>query len=161
MLRLAFAPMALAQHSFPVGSAIRVTVSFTYTAGVNAAISLKAGPYYYPTVAGLQVGPATVVDACVGSHDINLPAASTATEVTETVDFALVPKAQGGMDDGTYGLRVWIDGTNVEASQDDVLVVTGNPAAAASTDIFSSMLPMLMMFMMMAMIMPMMQGNQE
>jgi len=155
MLNLVFAPMAVVQQSFPVGSTIRVTVTFTYTAGVADAITLKAGPYYYPTVAGLQVGPLTMVDACLGSADINLPAASAPTEVTETVDFPLVPKAQGGMDDGTYGLKVWVDGTNIEAHQDDLMAVSGNPA---STDVFSSILPMLMMFMMMAMIMPMMQG---
>ena len=155
MLHLVFAPMALAQQGFPVESRIRVTVTFTYTAGVSTAITLMAGPYY-TNILGNHI-----VDACVGSADVSLPAVTTPTEKTGTVDFTLVPKAQGGMDDGTYGLMVWVDGTNIEASQDNVIVVSGNPAAAAPTDIFSSMLPMLMMFMMMAMIMPMMQGGQE
>jgi len=155
MLNLVFAPMALAQQSFPVESRIRVTVVFTYTAGVSTAITLMAGPYY------TNILGSHVIDACVGSANVSLPAATTPTDKTASVDFTLVPKAQGGMDDGTYGLKVWVDGTNIEASQDNVIVVSGNPAAAAPTDIFSSMLPMLMMFMMMAMIMPMMQGSQE
>jgi hypothetical protein len=150
MLNLAFAPMALAQQSFPVGSAIRVTVAFKYTAGVNTAITLKAGPYY------TNILGSHMVDVCVGTADISLPAASTPTDKTATVDFTLVPKAQGGIEDGTYGLRVWVDGTNIEASQDNVVIVTGNPAAAPDT--FSAMLPMLMMLMMMGMVMPMVQG---
>ncbi len=153
MLNLAFAPLALAQQSFPVGSTIRVTVSFKYTAGVNSAIALKAGPYY------TNILGSHMVDVCVGSADISLPLANTPSDKTETVDFTLVPKAQGGIEDGTYGLRVWIDGTNAEAYQDNVIIVTGNPAAAP--DMFSSMLPMLMMLMMMGMVMPMMQGGQE
>ncbi len=165
MLNLAFAPLALAQQSFPVGSTIRVTVTFKYTAGVNTAITLKAGPYYMNDNPIGSISPVSLppyrhmVDVCVGSASISLPAASTSTDVTETVDFPLVAKAQGGIEDGTYGLRVWVDGTNAEGYEDNVIIVTGNPAAAP--DMFSSMLPMLMMLMMMGMIMPMMQGGQE
>jgi hypothetical protein len=73
------------------------------------------------------------------------------------VDFLLIPKANGGIDNGTYGLRVWIEDTNAVAEQDNVIIVSGN---AGSTDIFSSMMPMMMMLMMLGMGMPMVTGGE-
>jgi hypothetical protein len=70
----------------------------------------------------------------------------------------LIPKSTGGIDNGTYGLRVWIEDTNAVAEQDDVIIVTGN---TGSTDMFSSMMPMIMMLMMMGMVMPMTQQMGE
>ena len=67
----------------------------------------------------------------------------------------LVPKSLGGIDNGTYGLRVWVEGTNAVAEQDSVIIVSGN--TSGSGDIFTSMMPMLMMVMMLGMIMPMTQ----
>ena len=166
MLKLAFAPMALAQQSFPVGSTIRVTVGFSYTG--EGTITLKAEPYYQNDdplgASNLFTGPPYdhMIDSCVSNppNTINLPLAGTPTSVTEMVDFPLLPYAQGGIDDGTYGLIVWVDGTNISANQDNVLVVTGNKAPSI-WDTLSSMLPFLMMMLMMGMIIPMMQGNQD
>jgi hypothetical protein len=89
---------------------------------------------------------------------------------TATVDFTLVPKAQSGIEDGTYGLAVWVR-TSVSTSdpwsiprpsavdnQDSVLLVSGNPSSGGIGDTLTSIMPMLMMVMMMGMIMPMMQG---
>ncbi|MFH0904187.1 MAG: hypothetical protein V1854_03245, partial [Methanobacteriota archaeon] len=87
--------------------------------------------------------------------DVSLPAASTPTSQTADIDFTLVPKSLGGIDNGTYGLRVWVEGTNVVAEQDSVIIVSGN--AAGGGDVFSSMMPMLMMLMMLGMVMPMTQ----
>ena len=149
MLDIVLAPMALDQKTFPAGSTVRVTVTFSYTAGIGAVVKLLAGPYY------TNIFGKHMVDPCVGVADVSLIATSTPTDKTATVDFVLIPKASGGIENGTYGLRVWLDGTNADNAQDNVIIVTGNPAGA--TDAFSSMMPMLMMVMMLGMVMPMIQ----
>jgi hypothetical protein len=93
----------------------------------------------------------------VGSTDLPLVAASTPTPQSTTVDLVLVPKANGGIDNGTYGLRIWIEGTDAIAEQDSVIIVSGNSSGGIG-DTLTSIMPMLMMVMMMGMIMPMMQG---
>ncbi len=152
VLDIVLAPMALEQKTFNVGDTVRVTVSFKYTVGVNKTVRLLAGPYY------TNLFGKHLVDQCVGDADIALVPASTPAVQTATVDFILIPKATGGIDDGTYGLRVWIEDTNALAEQDNVVIVTGNPG---SSDMFSSMIPMIMMLMMMGMIMPMTQQMGE
>ena len=152
MLNITLAPMALAPKSFNAGDKVRVTVSFKYTAGVNTSVKLFAGPYY------TNLFGKHMVDPCVGQADVSLTVASASTPQTATVDFTLIPKANGGIDNGTYGLRVWIEGTNALAEQDNVMVVSGN---AGSTDMFTAMMPMLMMVMMLGMIMPMTQQMGE
>ena len=147
MLDAVLAPMALAPKTFNVGNKVRVTVAFKYTAGVNSTVKMYAGPYY-TNVLGKHM-----VDPCVGEADVSLIAASTPADKTATVDFILIPKANGGIDNGTYGLRVWVEGTNAVAEQDNVIVVAGNPGGGG--DMFSAMMPMLMMVMMLGMIMPM------
>lgn len=152
VLDITLEPMALEQKTFNVGDTVRVTVSFKYTVGVNKTVKLSAGPYY-SNVFGKHL-----VASCVGDADVQLvPASSPATQ-SATVDFTLIPKANNGIDNGTYGLRVWVEDTNAVAEQDDVIVVTGNPG---STDMFSSMMPMIMMLMMMGMVMPMVQQKDE
>ncbi|KSV18404.1 hypothetical protein DA01_03075 [Dehalococcoides mccartyi] len=151
-LDIVLAPMALEQKTFNVGDTVRVNVSFKYTVGVNKTVRLMAGPYY------TNLFGKHMVDQCVGDADVALVPASTPAEQTATVDFILIPKATGGIDDGTYGLRVWIEDTNALAEQDNVVIVTGNPS---SSDMFSSIMPMIMMLMMMGMIMPMTQQMGE
>jgi len=153
-LDIVLAPLALTQKQFTVGDKIRVTASFSYTVGVDTSVTFKAGPYY-TNILGKHV-----VDSCVGSSIVSLPAAATPTTKTITVDFTLVPKAQGGIEDGTYGLRVWVEGTDAVAEQDSIIVVSGNPATGISgiMDTIMAMMPMMFLFMMMGMIMPMMQG---
>ena len=146
MLDIAFAPMALEPKTFNVGEKVRVTVSFKYVVGVNTTVKLLAGPYY-TNILGKHL-----VSTCVGQAEIQLPASSTPADGTGTVDFILIAKSLGGIDNGTYGLRVWIEDTNAVAEQDNVIIVAGN---TGSGDMFSSMMPMLMMVMMIGMIMPM------
>ncbi len=148
VLDIVLAPMALVTKTFNVGDTIRVTVSFKYAVGVNTTVRLLAGPYY------TNIFGKHIVDPCVGRADISLAAVSTPTPQTADVDFLLIPKANGGIDNGTYGLRVWVEGTNAVAEQDNVIVVSGNSSGG---DMFTSMMPMLMMVMMMGMIMPMTQ----
>jgi len=152
VLDIVLAPMALASKTFNVGDTIRVTVSFKYAVGVNTTVRLLAGPYY------TNIFGKHVVDPCVGRADISLVAVSTPTPQTADVDFLLVPKANGGIDNGTYGLRVWIEGTNAVAEQDNVIIVSGNPTGGFD---MSGILPMVMMLMMMGMVMPMIQGMGE
>ena len=140
--------MALETKEFSVGDKVRVTVSFKYAIGVNTTVKLLAGPYY------TNLFGKHLVDTCVGQADIELPASSTPADGSGTVDFILVAKSLGGIDNGTYGLRVWIENTNAVAEQDNVLIVSGNSSGG---DMFSSMMPMIMMLMMMGMIMPMTQ----
>ncbi|MPL89217.1 hypothetical protein SDC9_35250 [bioreactor metagenome] len=152
VLDIVLAPMALEQKTFNVGDTVRVTVSFKYTVGVNKTVRLLAGPYY------TNLFGKHLVDQCIGDADVALVPASTPAAQTATVDFILIPKATGGIENGTYGLRVWIEDTNALAEQDNVVIVTGNPG---SSDMFSSMMPMIMMLMMMGMIMPMTQQMGE
>ena len=149
MLDVVLAPMALATKEFNAGDTVRVTVSFSYTVGINTTVRLLAGPYY------TNIFGKHMVDPCVGRADVSLPAVSTPTPQTADVDFMLVPKSLGGIDNGTYGLRVWVEGTNAVAEQDSVIIVSGNTSGGG--DMFSSMIPMLMMVMMLGMIMPMTQ----
>ncbi|MDP4280419.1 MAG: hypothetical protein QQM50_07755 [Dehalococcoides mccartyi] len=151
-LDIVLAPMALEQKTFNVGDTVRVTVSFKYTVGVNKTVRLLAGPYY------TNLFGKHLVDQCTGDADVALVPASTPAAQTATVDFILIPKATGGIENGTYGLRVWIEDTNALAEQDNIVIVTGNPG---SSDMFSSMMPMIMMLMMMGMIMPMTQQMGE
>jgi hypothetical protein len=153
VLDVTLAPMALASKSFNAGDKIRVTVSFSYTVPINTSVKVYAGPYY-TNVLGKHM-----VDSCVGQADVPLTVASAPAAKTATVDFTLIPKANGGIDNGTYGLRVWIQGTNALAEQDNVIVVSGN--AGSSSDMFTAMMPMLMMVMMLGMIMPMTQQMGE
>jgi hypothetical protein len=152
VLDINLAPLALEQKTFNVGDTLRVTVSFKYTVGVNKTVTLAAGPYY------TNLFGKHMVNACVGKAYVSLVPASTPASQTATVDFNLIPKANGGIENGTYGLRVWIEDTNAVAEQDAVIIVAGNPS---STDMFSSIMPMLMMLMMMGMIMPMTQQMGE
>ena len=146
-LDIAFAPMALEPTMFNIGETVRVTVSFKYVVGVNTAVKLLAGPYY-TNILGRHL-----VSACVGQSEIQLPASSTPADGSGEVDFILIAKSLDGIDNGTYGLRVWIEDTNAVAEQDNVIIVSGN--ASGGGDMFSSMLPMIMMLMMVGMITPM------
>ncbi len=149
MLDMVLAPMALSVKEFNAGDTVRVTVSFSYTVGINTTARVIAGPYY------TNIFGKHLVDACVGRADVALPAVSTPTSQSADVDFMLVPKSLGGIDNGTYGLRVWVEGTGAIAEQDSVIIVSGN--ASGGGDVFSSMMPMLMMVMMLGMVMPMTQ----
>ncbi len=151
VLDIVLAPLALAPETFNVGETVRVTVSFKYTVGVNTTVKMFAGPSY-SNIFGKHL-----VDSCVGQADVSLPAATTPSPQTATVDFILVPKSQGGIENGTYGLRVWVEGTSAVAEQDNVIIVAGN---AAGGDIFTEVMPMLMIVMMMGMVMPMITGEE-
>jgi hypothetical protein len=151
-LEIVFAPMALEPGTFNVGDKVRVTVSFKYVIGVNTTVKLLAGPYY------TNLFGKHMVSSCVGQADIELPASSTPADGTATVDFILIAKSLGGIENGTYGLRVWIEDTSAIAEQDNVIIVSGN---ASGGDVFSSMMPMVMMLMMLGMIMPMTQQMGE
>ena len=153
MLDIAFAPMALEPETFNVGEKVRVTVSFKYVVGVNTTVKLLAGPYY-TNILGKHL-----VSTCVGQAEIQLPASSTPADGSGEVDFILIAKSLGGIDNGTYGLRVWIEDTSAVAEQDNVIIVSGN--ASGGGDMFSSMLPMIMMLMMVGMITPMTQQMGE
>ena len=144
-LDIVLAPMALEPKTFNVGEKVRVTVSFKYVVGVNTTVKLFAGPYY-TNILGKHM-----VNSCVGRADIELPASSTPADGTGTVDFILIAKSLGGIDNGTYGLRVWIEDTNAVAEQDNVIIVSGN---TSDGDMFSAMLPMVMMLLMVGMIAP-------
>jgi len=155
VLDIVLAPLALVPKEFNVGDTVRVTVSFEYVVGVNTSVKLFAGPYYTNIFGKHMVNP------CVGQADVSLTAASTPTPQTADVDFVLIPKAQGGIENGTYGLRVWIEDTNAVAEQDNVIIVSGNPSGGGGLDMLTSMMPMLMMVMMMGMVMPMVQQMGE
>ena len=150
MLDIVLSPLALTAKEFNAGDTVRVTVSFSYTVGSNTSLRLLAGPYY------TNIFGKHLVDSCVGQADVALPAASMPTSQTADIDFTLVPKSLGGIDNGTYGLRVWLEDSSALAEQDSVIIVSGNTGSGGG-DMFTSMMPMLMMVMMLGMIMPMTQ----
>ncbi len=152
MQEIVLSPLALAPGTFNVGETIRVTVSFKYVVGVNATVKLRAGPYY------ANVFGKHLVDPCVGTAEVPLVVASSPAPQSASVDFTLLPAANGGIEDGVYGLRVWIEDTRAVAEQDDVITVTGNPGKG---DMFSAMMPILMVAMMMGAVMPMVQQMGE
>jgi hypothetical protein len=145
-LDIVLSPLALEPQTFNVGDKVRVTVSYKYVAGINTTVRLFAGPYY------TNIFGKHMVTSCVGEAEVSLTTASTPTQQTDSVDFILIPKANGGIDNGTYGLRVWIEETNAIAEQDNVIIVSGNPSGAFD---MSGMLPIVMMLMMLGMVMPM------
>jgi hypothetical protein len=153
-LEIVLTPLTLSPETFNVGDTIRVTVSFEYTVGINTVLKIYACPYY------TNLFGKHMVDVCVGSVNISLTAATEPASQTATIDFLLIPKEQGGIEDGIYGLSVWIEGSNAVAEQDNVIIVTGNSSSGGG-DMFTSMMPMLMMVMMMGMIMPMTQPMNE
>jgi len=163
MLELALSPLALDTTTFQAGDTVRVTVSFRYKVGVDTSLKLLAAPYY------TNLFGKNLVEQCQGQADLFLEARSTEYEKTAAVDMVLVPKSLGGIDNGTYGLAVWLRPENssagpwtlpgpiARAEQDDVLVVSGN-SSGGFMDSISSMMPMLMLVMMLGMVMPLLQG---
>jgi len=164
MLEMTLAPLAVSAKNFSVGDKVRVTVAFKYAVLIDSTVYLYAGPYYSNIFGKHLVG------SCVGETAVSLAATSTPADKIATVDLTLVPKAQRGIDDGTYGLAVWVrtrqsandpwtlPGPIAETEQDSVLIVSGNPSGNGMLDSLSSMMPMLMMVMMLGMMAPMMQG---
>jgi len=159
VLDIKIGALTLTKQNFTVGDTVKVVASFSYAVGVNTTIKINAGPYY------TNVFGRNIIQACVGSTSVQLTATQTPVSKQVTINFPLTPKASGGMDDGTYGLMGWVDGSSFSAStqdwaaQDNLLVVSGNPASMWDT--LTGMLPMLLLFMMMGMMMPMMQGMTQ
>jgi len=145
--------MSLAPQTLNVGDTVRVTVSFKYVVGVNTTVKVFAGPYSTNIFGKHMVGP------CVGQADVSIAATSTPTPQTVDVDFILIPEANGGIDNGTYGLRVWVEDTNAVVEQDNVIIVAGNPDGGMFD--ISGMLPMVMMMVMLGMVMPMVGEGME
>lgn len=133
------------QVQLSVGDTLRVSVSFKYTVAEDTIITLRACPYHY------TMGVLDRIGGSCGEAEIELERSTTLKLKEATVDMPIVPAAEGGIADGTYGLIAEILGTDVEAHIDDCMVISGNPAGI--TDI----LPMLILVMMMGMIMPMME----
>ena len=166
VLDITLAPLALETKTFNAGDMVKITVSFHYKVGVNTTLKLQVSPYY------TNLWGRNLVESCKGQSDILLEA--TSTEVIKTVDvnMLLVAKSLGGIENGTYGLVVWLrpqDSTNdpwglpgpiASVEQENVLIVSGN-SSGGFTDILSSMMPMLMMVMMMGMMGPMLSGGSE
>lgn len=133
------------QVQLSVGETLRVTVSFKYTVAEDTIVTLRACPYQY------RLGILDRIEGSCGEADIELGRSTTLKLVEATVDMPVVPAAEGGVADGTYGLIVEILGTTVEAHIDDCLVISGNPAG------ITDMLSMVMVVMMMGMMLPMME----
>ena len=102
-----------------VGDILQVWVSFKYVVAEDTIVTLRACPY-----AGLfgRVG-----GSC-GEADIELERSTTAKLKEAAVDMPIVPAAEGGIENGTYGLIAEILGTDAEDHIDDCLVISGNPA---------------------------------
>ena len=166
MLELALAPLALETKTFQAGDTVRVTVSFQYRVGVDTSLTLRAAPYY------ANLFGKHLVSVCVGQTDLLLEPSSEAMEKIAAVDITLTPGSLGGIENGTYGLVVWLRSGNstadpwtlpsplARAEQDNVMVISGN-SSGGITDTFSSMMPMLMMVMMLGMIGPLLSGGEE
>lgn len=137
-LDIVFSPLALEPKTFNVGDAIRVTASFIYLVGADTSVEVQAGPYQY------KLGILDRIGSCFGITTVSLPKTTTPTEKQFTIDFTL--KATDGIAAGTYGLLVEIPGTDFSVKQDDVLIVGAVP------NIFSQILPIIIMVMLMGMV---------
>lgn len=137
------------QVQLSVGDILRVTVGFKYTAAEDTVITLRACPYHY------VVGVLNRVGGSCSETDIELERAATTTLKETTVDMPIVPAAEGGVSDGTYGLIVEILGTDVEDHIDDCLVIGGNPTGMM--EMIGPLLVLGLMAGMVAMMAPMMK----
>jgi len=166
VLEIALAPLALQTGNFAAGDTLRVTVSFQYKVGVDTSLTLRAAPYY------TNLFGKHLVSSCAGQCDLLLEPSSEVIDKVAAVDMALTPSSLGGIENGTYGLVVWLRSGNSTADpwtlpsplargeQDNVMVISGN-SSGGITDTFSSMMPMLMMVMMLGMVGPMLSGGEE
>jgi hypothetical protein len=133
------------QVQLSVGDTLRVSVGFKYVVAEDTIVTLRACPYQY------TLGILDRIGSCCGEADIELERTTTAKLKEATVDVPIIAAAEGGIEDGTYGLIAEIPGSDTEDKIDDCLVISGNPAG------ITDMLPMLMVVMMMGMMMPMME----
>jgi hypothetical protein len=165
MLDITLSPLAVESKTFNAGETVRVTVSFSYKVGLDTGLNLLAAPYYTNLFGKHLVG------SCAGQSPIMLEASVDPVEKTAAVDMILVPQSLGGIENGTYGLVIWLRPENSSADpwdlpsplarseQDSVLIVSGN--SSGGTDIFGSMMPVLMIAMMFGMITPMLSEGGE
>jgi hypothetical protein len=136
-----------------VGDTLRVVVSFKYVVAEDTVVTLRACPYHY-----IGAGIDRIGGSC-GEANIALERSTTATLKEATVDMPIVPDAEGGLTDGTYGLIAEILGTNVEDHIDDCLIVGGNPAGIWG--MMEIILPLIMLGLIAAMIVPMMRKEKK
>ncbi len=105
-----------------VGDILQVWVSFKYVVAEDTIVTLRACPYHYASSVLDRIG-----SSC-GEADIELERSTTAKLKEAAVDMPIVPAAEGGIENGTYGLIAEILGTDAEDHIDDCLVISGNPA---------------------------------
>lgn len=104
-----------------VGDTLRVVVSFKYTVAEDTIVTLRACPYHY------VLGVLDPIEGSCGEADIDLERSATLKLKEAIVDMPIVPAAEGGIANGTYGLIAEILGTDAEDHIDDCLVISGNP----------------------------------
>jgi hypothetical protein len=126
------------------GDTLRVIVTFDYTVSVDASVILRAAPYAY------TLGILNRVDKCVTEETVQLPRALDPTSKEATVDIFVLPAADGGPKDGTYGLIAEIPGYDASQNIDDAIVIAGNPEGI--TELIAPMMMLMMMGMMMGMV---------
>ena len=110
------------QVQLSVGDTLEISVSFKYTVAENTMVSLRACPYQYKVGILDRIG-----GSCGENPEVELEATLTPKTKETTVDMPIVPSAEGGIEDGTYGLIAEILGTDAEDHIDDCLVISGNP----------------------------------
>ena len=106
-----------------VGDTLRISVSFKYVVAEDTTVTLRACPYQY------TVGVLDRIGGSCGEADIELERSTTAKLKEATVDMPIVPAAEGGIANGTYGLIAEILGTDAEDHIDDCLIISGNPVS--------------------------------
>jgi len=112
------------QVQLNVGDTLEISVSFKYTVAENTMVTLRACPYQYTLGVLDRIG-----GSCGENPDVELEATLTPKTKETTVEMPIVPAAEGGIEDGTYGLIVEILGTDAEDHIDDCLVISGNPTS--------------------------------
>lgn len=128
---ITLSPLQLSTTRFTVGENAKVDLNFKYVAGEDGVIHIFASPYY-KNLFGKHL-----VSGCMGSTSVSLPATQEQVQKTASVQFPITPASDGGVEDGAYGLVVWIQDTTpgvkpwtsnplALTDQDDVIIVTGN-----------------------------------
>ncbi len=134
------------QVQLAVGDTARVTFKLTYTVGKATQITVRAVPYDY------WFGVLNRVGENAGTKIVNLPAALTPTDITETVDFTI-----NSSNAGPYGLLLEVLDTNYQVRIDDAMYIEGGGGGGSD---MMSMMSMVMVMMMMGMMMPMFMGGE-
>lgn len=142
LIETSLGALALQKIDLSVGDTLRVVVSITYRVSKATTLTVTVVPY---ALSGLFKTKLEQEQVAV-TKDVALPATTTLSTIEESFDIQMVPHAEGGLLDDTYGLRARDDQGN-RIDIDNAFTLSGNPAG-----IIESMTSLIIVMLMMNMI---------